>query len=150
MHLRICFLLTLGFIIGCTTRAPIATYQHAVVSKFNSDAVAFDAVFAVSNTNKEPIELLLYEYSVTVDGDHMFTGLYEAKLTIPRWSIIESSIPIVIPAGAITAKQEEWQVSGTLSYIESDAFADTLRKAGFSKPSISFSARDAFDAVRAD
>ncbi|MEE2819739.1 MAG: hypothetical protein VX615_03910 [Planctomycetota bacterium] len=150
MQLRICFLFAMSFIIGCSTRAPIATYQHAVASELNSDAASFDAVFTVSNTNNEPIELLLYEYSVSVDGAHVFTGLHEAKLTIPRWSFIESSSPVVVPARAIQTKQGVWRLSGTLSYIESDAFADTLMKAGFSKPSTPISARDTFDAVRSE
>ena len=150
MLTRICLVFVLSFSIGCSTRAPIAAYQHAVATELNSDARSFGAVFKVSNTNNEPIELLLYEYSVSVDGARVFTGLHEAKLTVPRWSAIESTIPIVIPTSAIKSKQGEWRLSGTLSYIESDAFADTLMKAGFSKPSTSISARDTFDAVRAE
>ena len=150
MLIRICLLFILIFSIGCSTRAPIATYQHAVATELNSDAGSFEVVFNVSNTNNEPIELLLYEYSVSVDGTHVFAGLHQAKLTVPRWSGIKSSIPIVIPTSAIKSKQGEWSLSGTLSYIESDAFADTLMKAGFSKPSTSISARDTFDAVRAE
>ncbi|MCH2147215.1 MAG: hypothetical protein MK073_05305 [Phycisphaerales bacterium] len=150
MHIRICLLFVLSFIFGCSTRAPIATYQHAVSTEIDSDAASFEAVFNVSNTNNEPIELLLYEYSVSVDGSHVFTGLHEAKLTVPRWSVIESSIPIVVPASALEHSTGGWQLQGTLSYIESDAFADTLRKAGFSKPSTSVFARDTFDAVRAE
>ena len=79
MHIRICFLFTLSFIVGCSTRAPIATYQHAIAQELNSDAGSFDAIFKVSNTNNEPIELLLYEYSVSVDGAHVFSGLHEAN-----------------------------------------------------------------------
>ncbi len=150
MHIRICFLFTLSFIVGCSTRAPIATYQHAIAQELNSDAGSFDAIFKVSNTNNEPIELLLYEYSVSVDGAHVFSGLHEAKLTVPRWSVIESSVPIVVPTSAMKTKQGVWRLSGTLSYIESDAFADTLRKAGFSKPTTSITAYDTFDAIRAE
>ncbi len=150
MLLRICILFAASVVVGCSTRAPITTYKHSLASSSSDEAIAIDAVFHVSNTNDEPIELLLYEYAVSVNGNRVFEGLHEAKLTVPRWSIIESQLPIVIPIEYFGSDITEWQLSGTLSYVESDAFADTLRKAGLSKPSTSIRARDTFGAIRAE
>ena len=131
---------------GCGVRAPMATFKGATVTESTPDAIAIQAEFEISNTNDEPLELKLYEYTVFSGGHTLYRGVASAQQTVPRWATIHSSIPIVIRRDAIPFEgRVTWQLSGSLGYIPPTALAETLLKSGLSKPATSIRAHGAFD-----
>ena len=94
--------------------------------------------FEITNTNDEPLRLMTYNYTVTANGMAVFTGKFAAEQTVPRWSSIESTIPIVIRRHTIQgASKITWQLSGSLGFIPPTAFSETLRNVGLWRPTIS-------------
>jgi hypothetical protein len=124
----------------------MAVFQGATVTESTPDAIALQADFEISNTNDEPLELKMYEYTVFAGGRTLYSGVASAQQTVPRWATVHSSIPIVIRRDAIPYDgRVSWQLSGTLGYIPPTALAETLLKSGFMKPSTSIHAHGVFD-----
>ena len=148
MKFKISLLLGM-FLCGCSLHAPIVNYTSAKITESTPEAIAVEVSFEIANTNNEPIELLVYEYEVIADGQHVYTGKQAALQTVPRWSIVQSSIPIVIRRDQIYSTNIfSWGLQGSLVYIEPDAFAQTLLDAGIFEPTTSLEASGAIEIPR--
>jgi len=134
---------------GCGIRAPITQFKSATITQSTPVAIVLNAEFEISNTNDEPLQLKYYEYSVFVDGRTVYHGSASAEQTVPRWSTIQSSIPIVIRRDDLHANDLiTWQLSGTLSYIPPKAIAETLLNRGIWKPTTPVHAHGSFETPR--
>ena len=131
-----CFLLPLiivGFF-GCGVRAPMTQYRGAIITQSTAEAFALQVEFDISNTNDEPLQLMMYEYTVTANGTTVYRGKASAEQTVPRWSTVSSLIPVVIRRDDLHGSEHvTWRLSGTLGYVASNAIAETLFKAGLWK-----------------
>lgn len=132
------FLLFLVGFAGCSVRQPIATYKEAQVTQSTPEAIALEVEFEIVNTNTIPLQLLMYNYRVTSNGEEVFVGFESAEKTIPSSSSITDSLPVVIPRKHILGKDScSWQLSGTLSYIPPKAISETLLDTGLWEPKTS-------------
>lgn len=133
----------MGSVIGCGVRAPLTQFKESSVTQVTPDAVSLNATFDISNTNDEPLQLKYYKYAVTSNGRTVYRGLASAEQTVPRWSTVQSTIPIVIRSEYLKADQPvTWNLSGRLSYIPPTALAETLLQSGFWEPTTSVRASD--------
>lgn len=130
------FLLVLtvvGFL-GCGVRGPVTQFKGATVTQSTAEAIAMRVAFDVSNTNDEPLHLMMYEYTVTANGIMVYRGKASAEQTVPRWSTVQSHIPVVIRREYLLGQENAvWELSGSLGYVASDAIAETLFKTGLWK-----------------
>jgi len=135
---------------ACGVRVPIVRFTGAEVSQSTAEAIALRAEFEISNTNDEPLRLKFYEYTVHADGHTVYRGRISPGLTVPRWTTVESHIPIVIRRENLTSvgTLTGWKLSGTLSYYPPSAIADTLMNLGIWQPKTSVRAQDEFEVPR--
>lgn len=137
------------FLCGCSVHAPIVSFTSATITESTPQAIAMEVSFEIANTNDEPVELLMYEYEVTADGSHVYTGKAAALQTIPRFSTVQGLIPIVIRRDQIYSPSTlSWGLQGSLVYIQNDAFAQTLLNAGIWKPTTPLEASGAIEIPR--
>ncbi|MBC8523369.1 hypothetical protein H8D29_05525 [PVC group bacterium] len=130
---------------GCGVRAPIAQYHASQLTASTPDAISLVVEFNISNTNDEPIHLLQYKYLVTVNNSTVYHGLAQSQRTLPRWSTVAATIPVVIPREYLLATNDlSWRLSGSLEYVSSGALAETLLDSRLWKPSTSIGASDSF------
>lgn len=129
------FMVSYFVVTGCGVRAPLTQYYETTIIQSTPEAIAMEVEFDVSNTNDEPLRLTTYQYTVSAGGSTVYRGKYSAQQTVPRWSTVRSTIPIVIRRDAIRGSQHvAWRLSGSLGYIPPTEFAETLLKSGLWKP----------------
>jgi hypothetical protein len=134
MLLFICFA-------GCSVRQPKAQFISASITQSTPEAFSMDIEFEIFNTNDEPLQLMEYDYVVSANGTTVYTGLASAEQTIPRWSSITNTIPVVLRRDSVLGTdQVAWNLSGTLGYVPPKAFSETLLTSGIWKPSASIRA----------
>ena len=140
-------LLTCVAAFGCsTTRAPISRFQTARVTASTPEAISLDVEFKLRNDNDEPLKLITYTYTVSIDGDAVYHGLAEAEQTIPSGSTVTSTIPAVIPRTYLQGRELiVWHLSGSLDYVAHGALAQTLVDAQLWQPSTPIAASDSMD-----
>ncbi len=126
---------------GCGIRPPITQFQSVSLTESTPEAVALQVEFEIANTNDEPIQLKYYNYSVKGGGATLYRGKAVAWQTVPRWSTITSSIPIVVRRADVQgANLVSWQLSGSISYSPPTAIAKTLMNTGLWNPTASIHA----------
>ena len=124
--------------VGCGVRKPVAQFQHASITQSTPEAFSLDVTFEVFNTNDEPLQLTMYTYVITAGGEVVYEGLASAEQSVPRWSSVVSSIPIVFRRESVVGKQQvAWNMEGTLGFIPPKAIAETLLDIGVWKPKTS-------------
>lgn len=141
MHKVFAILFLFVALIGCGVRTPMVQYRNANVVQSTPEAFSFDVALEIFNTNDEPLKLLMYDYSVSANGMTVYTGRSSAEQTVPRWSSVVSSIPVVIRKEMVLGKDQiAWSLQGTLGYIPPKALAETMRDTGIWKPTASIRA----------
>lgn len=118
-------------VFGCGTRAPLTQCMGSTNFQATPTAIAMDVEFEICNTNDIPLQLMIYNYSVTLNGQTVYKGKTSAQQTVPQWSTTRSYIPVVIRKDEIAnAETLSWQLSGTLGYVPPSAFAEALLTSG--------------------
>lgn len=139
--LQVCFFA----LIGCGVRAPQVHYLESSVTQSTPEAVAMEIEFEVSNNNDEPLQLTLFDYTVSVDGNIVYRGKHSAQQTVPTATAVTSKIPAVIQRNQILGLQNAtWRLSGLLGYIPPKEFTKTLLKSGIWKPTTQVHAHGSF------
>ena len=116
---------------GCGVRPPLTQFIGSTTMQSTAEAIAMSVEFEISNTNDIPLQLMMYDYTVTVNGKIVHKGKNSAQQTVPRWSITRSFIPVVIRKDEVAAPETvSWQLPGSLGYVPPSAFAETLLSSG--------------------
>jgi hypothetical protein len=116
----------------------VAQYKEATISDSSLEAFAMDVEFEVFNTNDEPLQLMMYNYTVVANGAEVFRGHASAEKTVPRWSSTLSSVPVVIRRDLVGEHGHVvWSLHGTLGYVPTRELSVTLLETGIWKPTTS-------------
>lgn len=94
------------------------------------------------NPGKDEVELVEYDYVVTLPDGAAYGGKWAALRALPPGRTVEATIPAILPTasvGAARSSEAAWRVSGTLRYRDPQSFARILYEAGILKTEISFS-----------
>jgi hypothetical protein len=138
MHKVFAILFLFVGLVGCGVRKPMVQFKNATIMQSTPEAFSLEVAFEIFNTNDEPLKLLMYDYSVSANGSTVYTGLSSAEQTVPRWSSVVNSIPVVIRKEAVVGlDQIAWTLHGTLGYIPPKALAETMRDTGIWEPTAS-------------
>ena len=139
--LILCFILG-----GCGVNAPVVNFETSSFTESTADAIAMGVTFEIANTNDVPLKLLMFNYEVSADGSHVYSGREAALATVPRWSTIHRSIPIVMRRNQVQQNDiVNWNLRGTLVYVEPDALTQTIHSLGIWIPSTSLHASGAIE-----
>jgi len=126
---------TLGF--GCRSAPPPEiSLDGAALLESTDSAQRYDLTLIITNPNPDELPLREATYSVTADGQVIFTTRASAQATVPPLQSSTVRLPIVVPSGV---GDRRLAVSGSLQYLAPGALAEALFDTGFRKPERPFS-----------
>jgi len=130
------------FAAGCSgTQSPKLSVLGGSVKQRTEHAAVIDFMIDADNPNSEALPLQDVTYTVTKNGQTLFSGTRSAEAIIRRYGRQQFLLPasFELPAGATL--EGEYEVSGSLVYIAPGALAETLFDQQLVKPSVSFEGR---------
>lgn len=106
----------------------------------SADAVAVQITLELTNPNEFPLELLLWEYSATVNGRHVYEGRWMASLTLPPKTPMITQLPVVISAQhAADLADARWSIGGSVGYRNTRQIDRLLYQIGIHRLTAGFS-----------
>jgi hypothetical protein len=124
---------------GCAVARPDARATDARIVETSGAAARVDIALELKNTGDDEVELVEYDYVVTLGDGSSYGGKWAALRALPPGRTVEATIPAVLPAASVGAGQVPWSVSGTLRYRDPQSIARIFYEAGILKTEISFS-----------
>ena len=133
---------------GCSGfRAPAITTVDATFKEATDEALLFDVAIELSNSNADPIELLSFDYTVSVDGVEAFKGRRAAGATLGAGRTNRVALPAVVVFDAMGWDPQslppvaQWSIGGELNYTAPGEIAEILLDTGVRRPRVRFGGR---------
>ena len=123
---------------GCAINRPEARATAASIVESRNDVTRLAIDLELTNTGKDEIELVEYDYTVTLADGARYGGKWAALRALPPGEPVRATIPAVVPAASAQAARG-WSVNGSLRYRDPRSVARILYEAGILKPEVSFS-----------
>ncbi len=80
-----------------------------------------------TNDNPEPMQLQTAEYTLSIEGEEVFSGIRSPEASIRRFGTQRIELPAVIPFDrAIASGSPAYRIDGTFSYLEPGRLAEVL------------------------
>jgi len=128
---------------GCSgTQAPTLAVTSATVRERTALGVVLDFVVVADNPNGDALPLQDVTYTVTRNGETVFTGTRSAEAVLRRYGQQEFTLPVSIALSKLPAGGEaggEYQISGSVIYVAPGALSQTLFDQELVTPSADFS-----------
>jgi hypothetical protein len=124
---------------GCSVVRPDARATDARIVETGGGATQVDIALELKNTGDDEVELVEYDYVVTLGDGSSYGGKWAALRALPPGRTVEATIPAVLPAASVGIGQVPWSVSGTLRYRDPQSIARIFYEAGILKTEVSFS-----------
>jgi hypothetical protein len=143
ISLLIVFSIAASMMIGCSSvKAPrFETLGVREVEQTDTRAVYAFKVKAI-NPNKEPIPLSEVSYSVTLDGDYVFTGVRSPETTLHTYGEHIFELPAVFEiAPQLRTGTMDYRLSGSTKYIKPGKLAEVMFESKISVPKAAFNLR---------
>lgn len=125
--------------LGCTLVRPEARATAMEVRRSSDSAAEVVLLVELRNPGKDEIELVQYDYTVSVADGSSYGGRWAALQALPPGQTVTAEIPALLPTSGLDRDASAWRASGTLSYRDPRSFARILYEAGILKSEISFS-----------
>ncbi|MHC4908623.1 MAG: LEA/WHy family protein [Planctomycetota bacterium] len=134
---------------GCAHKAPQLQVVGAEVVDGSEEATQIDFAIDLSNPNDEPLELLHFDYELSIDGQRVYQGRRAAEATLSRGGIRRLTIPVIVREADVplrasadqSASTVAYRLSGQLLYISPGELAEILLDTGLRRPSVRFGSR---------
>jgi hypothetical protein len=134
---------------------PRVAVLSASLDESSAGAASIDIALQLSNPNDDPLPLIEFEYTVSLDGKQVYDGRRAALATLSKGSERTLTVPAVIiyehtgwRAGS--GAQPLVGISGTLRYRTPGTFADLLFDFGVRKPKVRFSGEQVLTSAPAE
>lgn len=140
--------LSAALLAGCSSAAPPrATVTDARLRDRGPEAAVVEFVIGTENPNDIELPLRDITYTLSLDGQQVFSGRREAMATIPRHGSQSVVIPAVIPMGeeGVAPEMHEYTLSARVRYSLPSQLADLLFDTNVSRPSVSLTDRGQID-----
>lgn len=96
--------------------------------------------FRATNPNRDPIPLGEVTYTLTMNGEEVFSGVRSPQATLDAYGDREFEVPAVIDRTVVALEGiVDYRINGELTYIPPGRFAKELFRTRVSVPSVSFS-----------
>lgn len=129
-------ILSAALLTGCSTYQPpsFETVGVREVERTDEHAVLVFTVRA-TNPNREPMPLRRADYTVTLGGDTVFSGVRSPESTVDTYGVNTFDLPAVVPS-ALSGRTGElpYAIRGTVIYRRPGALADMLFDANITVP----------------
>lgn len=140
--------MALAALLGCSTSAPpTIRVTDARIVEQTSEGVSMIFVLEGTNTNTEEITLQRVLYSLSIEGQRVFSGERMAESTLRRLGAQTFILPVSarwedIPGPARAEGDERilgYELRGSLQYIAPGALAEVFFDTGMRRPTLRFS-----------
>ncbi len=121
---------------GCVTAPSVEVQGDAKIDQQSASATAGTIAVRVVNPNNRPIRLVEYDYTVQAGGGSTWRGRHDGGMVLSPGFDRIAELPIVLPVG--TASGTRIHVGGSLHYLDTSTFAQTLADWGY-RPTSDFS-----------
>lgn len=95
-----------------------------------------DIALELRNTGDDEVDLLEYDYVVTLADGSAYGGKWAALRALPPGQTVEATIPAVLPSASVGGA---WRVNGTLRYRDPQSIARILYESGLLRTEVGFS-----------
>lgn len=124
---------------GCSISRPEARAVDARIGEAGAGTTRVDIDMELRNSGDDEVELIEYEYVVSVGDGASYGGKWAALRALPPGQVVRATIPAVLPTASIGGGQVPWRVSGTLRYRDPQSIARILYESGILKTEVGFS-----------
>lgn len=131
---------------ACVSPPNVRVTGSGHLAEQTADASAGSILVQVENPNDRSIRLVEYDYSATVPGGPGWHGRHAGGMVLSPGFDRIASLPIVLPAGF--PSNGTVHVTGSLHYLDTGTFAQTLAEWGY-RPTASFSGKVVLEAATA-
>jgi hypothetical protein len=122
---------------------PDISVVSATLDNAADGAASIDIALQLSNPNDEPLPLIEFDYTVSLDGKRVYEGRRAALATLSKGDERTLIVPAVVTFDTTTWRPGAGAaptvgITGTLRYRTPGTFADLLFDIGVRKPKASF------------
>ena len=122
---------------GCAANPSVRAVDARTVSK-TAEGSSIHMKLVLENPNDAPVELTMWDYSVSVNDQSVYSGQWVASLTVPPKERMLAELPAFVPASAGDVSGASWRVSGILSYRATGKLDKLLYQLGINRLSTFF------------
>ena len=122
---------------GCAANPSVRPVDARTVSK-TAEGSSIHMKLELENPNDAPVELTMWDYSVSVNDQSVYSGQWVASLTVPPRERMLAELPAFVPASAGDVSGASWRVSGILSYRATGKLDKLLYQLGINRLSMLF------------
>ncbi len=122
---------------GCAANPSVRPVDARTVSK-TAEGSSIHMKLELENPNDAPVELTMWDYSVSVNDQSVYSGQWVASLTVPPRERMLAELPAFVPASAGDVSGASWRVSGILSYRATGKLDKLLYQLGINRLSTFF------------
>ncbi len=141
-----------GFLSGCSSvRAPRFNVVAVQETERTDLAVVLDFTVEAVNPNDVALPLRRASYTLTLDGERVFSGSRIARATVPRYGRQRFELPAVVPADLIDPARFDqpgdmlYTLDGTVQYQRPGRFAEFLFDINLRRPKAPLHLRGTLD-----
>lgn len=126
-------------------KAPAITVEGVSITEVTDDAMALAFAIDLQNSNDEPLELVEFRYTLSIDGTQVYAGRRRPDADVAARQTQRISLPAVIPfdragwTGGVRPPQAKYAVAGRIVYTAPSTIAQMLFDLGVRRPKSSFS-----------
>ena len=131
---------------GCAIVRPEARATDVRVVNSANGATQLAITVALTNPGKDEVELVEYDYALTLPDGSGYGGKWAALRALPPGATVNAEIPAVVPTASVANGASSWRVSGSVEFRDPKSFARILYEAGLLRTSAAFSGDG--DAIR--
>jgi len=124
---------------GCSVARPEARAFEARIAESTGATTKVDIALELTNPGDDEIELVEYDYTITLPDGASYGGKWAALRALPPARTVEATVPAVLPTASVRDGAAAWRVSGTLRYRDPQSIARILYEAGLLKTEVGFS-----------
>ena len=130
---------------GCSRyRDPLFRVSAVTVGEMTDEALQLHFDLRLTNPNNDPLQLVQFDYTVSVEGRRVFQGRRAAEATLNVLVTRTLTIPAVVPYDRMGWVESGppptfgYRLSGTLLYLTPGELAETLLDTGLRRPKVRF------------
>jgi hypothetical protein len=114
---------------GCSVPRPRIEATAARLAETGSSTARLDIVLDLTNTGGTDVELVNYDYTISLADGSSYGGRWAALRALPPNETVQAVIPAVVPA-ASARDGVRWSLRGQASYRDPQSIARILYEAG--------------------
>ncbi len=115
---------------ACSLARPEARAINVQLTRTDGALAEVAVVMELRNTGKDEIELVEFDYVLTLGDGARYGGRWAALRALPPNHTVTATVPAVVPLSSLRNGASGWTVTGSLGYRDPSSFARILYEAG--------------------